>query len=246
MNRIYLVGNGYSLNNTNLDLLIGQDSMAVNKIHKFYPRTKWRPTHYVKCDYSAFDPDDWKAEILGHAYSGIQCLLWDAFRAGADPADGNFEYIHDGIGDFSNVRYIPRCEHHYLLQGAWHHTCTGLNSILTMAIWAVELGYQEIVLVGCDGKFTTPAEDHFDPGYYKAIDGEYAKRNNDCVRRAHEIIKANCPIPVLDATVNGYLDFYPKVRLEEIVKEEALHRGPQDRTYTTSRLADWQRQTHLR
>src|SRR5690349_8594357 len=220
--RIYLVGNGSSLKHTDLDLLIGHDSMAVNKIHKIYDRTKWRPTHYVKVDYSAFDPDDWKAEILGHAYGGIQCLLRDAFRAGADPYDGNYEYIHDGIGDFSNVRYIPRCQHHYLLTGAWHHICTGLNSILTMCIWAVELGYTEIVLVGCDGKFTTPAEDHFDPEYYKAIDGEYAKRNNDCVRRAHEVIVANCPVHIYDATVDGSLDTYPKVRLEEIVKTDEI------------------------
>ncbi len=58
--RIFLIGNGASLKNTNMDLLIGQDSMAVNKIHKFYPFTQWRPTHYVKVDYSTFDPDDWK------------------------------------------------------------------------------------------------------------------------------------------------------------------------------------------
>ena len=219
MDRIFLVGNGASLKRTNLDLLIGQDSMAVNKIHKIYPFTKWRPTHYVKIDYSVFDPanpDDWKAEILGHAYSGIPCLLWDAFRSGADPADGNYEWIPDGIGDFSNVRYIPRCEHHYQLKGAWHNTCTGLNSILTMAIWAVELGYQEIVLVGCDGKYTTPEQDYFVPDYYMAVDGEYAHRNNNCVRQAHEIIQANCPIPVLNATVGGVLEMYPRVNLEKL------------------------------
>src|SRR5690348_846457 len=220
--------------------------MAVNKIHRIYGQTKWRPTHYVKVDFSAFDPDDWYAEILQHVRNGEQCLLWDAFRAGADPYDGNFEYIFYGIGDFSNVRYIPRCGHHYLLQGAWHHICTGLNSILTMVVWAVELGYTEIVLVGCDGKFTTPAEDHFDPGYYKAIDGEYAKRNNDCVRRAHEVIAADCPVRIYDATVNGSLDFYPKVRLEEIVKEEKIYRGAQNDPGPARRDQDRKEKTFLR
>jgi hypothetical protein len=214
--RIFLVGNGYSLNNTNLDLLVGRDSMAVNKIHRFYDRTKWRPTHYVKVDFSAFDPDGWREEILRHAYSGIPCLLWDAFRAGADPRDGNYEFIHDGIGDFSNVRYIPRCKHHYELKGDWHTFCTGLNSILTMAIWAVELGYQEIVLVGCDGKFTTPREDHFDEDYYKAWDTDYARRNNANIQKAHDIIQENCPIPIFDATVGGHLTQYPKVKLEDV------------------------------
>jgi hypothetical protein len=216
MSRIYLVGNGASLKNTNLDLLIGFDSMAVNKIHKFYEFTQWRPTHYVKVDFSAFDPDNWKGEILGHVRSGEQCLLWDAFRAGADPRDGNYEFIHEGIGNFTNVRYIPRCAHHYQLKGAWHDLCTGLNSILTMAIWAVEMGYQEIVLVGCDGKFTSPPEDHCVEDYYHDWDPQYAKRNNANIQAAHDIIKDHCSVPVYDATVGGSLTQYPKVRLEDV------------------------------
>ena len=217
MARIFLVGNGYSLKHTNLDLLIGHDSMAVNKIHKIYPFTNWRPTHFVKVDFSAFDPDGWKEEILAHVTNGEQCLLWDAFRAGADWKDGNFEFIYDGIGDFPNIRYIPRCDHHYLLTGEWHNLCTGLNSILTMALWAVELGYQEIVLVGCDGKYTTPPEDHFTDDYYKTWDGDYATRNNTNIAAAHELIKQHCPVPVLDATVGGSLTTYKKVKLEDYV-----------------------------
>jgi hypothetical protein len=228
-NRIYLVGNGASLRHTNLDLLAGLPSMAVNKIHLIYPQTRWRPTHYVKVDYSIFDPehpDDWRSEIMQHVERDEQCLLWNAFYKGADRYDGNYEWVPDGIGDFHfNVRFIPRCEHHYLLKSVWHPICTGGNSILTMVLWAVELGFGEIVLVGCDGKYTNPREDHLHPDYYSVVDGEYEKRNNECVRQAHEVIAANCPVPIYDATVNGSLDFYPKVRLEAIVKEEALHRG---------------------
>lgn len=208
--RMYLVGNGASLKQTNLDVIAGQPSMAVNKIHKFYDKTKWRPTHYVKVDYSTFDKDDWKAEVLPHIQNGEQCLLWDAFRAGADKNDGNYEYIPDGIGDFPNVRYIERCKHHYQRTAAWHEMCTGLNSIVTMAIWAVELGYDELVLVGCDGHFTNPKEDHFTDDYYETWDKDYAVRNNLNILMAHEMISRNCPVPIYDATVNGYLEMYPK------------------------------------
>lgn len=213
--RIFLVGNGSSLKKTNLDIIAGKPSMAVNKIHKIYDKTTWRPTHYVKVDYSAFDPDDWKAEVLQHVTNNEQCLLWDAFRAGAEHGDGNREFIPDGIGEFPNVRYIPRCKHHYLRQGEWHNLCTGLNSILTMAIWAVELGFTEIVLVGCDAKFSDPKDDHFTDDYYKVVDGDYANRNNVNIAMAHDIIYHQCPIPVYDATVDGSLKMYPKVRLED-------------------------------
>lgn len=215
--RIFLVGNGASLRKTNLDLLIGHDSMAVNKIHKHYAATKWRPTHYVKVDYSTFDPDDWKEEVLTHINNDEQCLLWDAFHSGADKSDGNYEFIPNGIGDLRNVVYLPRCRHHYLRTADWHYTCTGLNSIVTMAIWAVQLGYKEIVLVGCDGRFSDPKKDHVTKNYYRKVDPDYAIRNNENIQMAHDLIKQKCPIPVYDATVGGFLTQYPKVPLEEMV-----------------------------
>lgn len=211
------MGNGRSLNETNLDLIAGQPSIAVNKIHKFYNKTIWRPTHYVKMDYSPFDEDDWKKEVLPHINNGENCLLWEAFRNGAEVGDGNREYIPDGIGDFPNVTYIPRCKHHYLRTVGWHGICTGLNSIVTMVIWAVSLGFERIVLVGCDGKFSNPQEDHFDPQYYKKVDETYAERNNLNITMAHDFLKENCPIPILDATVNGYLTQHQKVRLEDVI-----------------------------
>jgi hypothetical protein len=213
--KIFLVGNGASLKETNLDLLIGKPSMAVNKIHKIYPQTTWRPTHYVKVDYSTFDPDNWAQEIMTHVSNNEQCLLWDAFRAGADVHDGNYEFISYGIGDHPNVQFIPRCEHHYLRNAEWHNICTGLNSIVTMAIWAVNLGFDEIVLVGCDGFFSDPKTDHFSDDYYATVDGTYAERNNTNIKMAHDLIKQFCPVPIFDATVNGYLSQYPKVKLED-------------------------------
>lgn len=213
MSRIFLVGNGASLKQTNLDLLIGQPSMAVNKIHKIYPFTDWRPTHYVKLDYSTFDHEGWRAEVLPHINNGEQCLLWDAFRNGADPEDGNYEHIPDGIGDFENVTYIPRCEHHYLRTADWHDICTGLNSIVTMAIWAVNLGFDEIVLVGCDGVYSDFRKDHFTNDYFLEVDGDYIDRNNTNIIMAHNLIKAKCPVKIFDATVDGHLTQYEKVDL---------------------------------
>lgn len=212
MNSIFIVGNGASLKNVNLDLLTGKDSMAVNKIHKIYPSTKWRPTHYMKIDYSAFDNEDWKEEVLVHIRNGEKCLLWDAFRAGAHVSDGNREYIYDGVGDFENVRYIPRCKHHYERTVEWHPLCTGLNSIVTMVLWALELGYDEIVLVGCDGVFGDYRTDHFTEDYYSKVDADYANRNNINIGMAHAFLKEYCPVPIY--RVGGILD-YPEVRLED-------------------------------
>ena len=47
--RIFLVGNGPSLNDMNLDLLENEYSIAMNRIELIYPKTKWRPTYYIFC-----------------------------------------------------------------------------------------------------------------------------------------------------------------------------------------------------
>jgi len=218
--RIFLLGNGSSLKKTPLHLLKGQDVMGVNKIGMM--DLPFDLKYYVKVDFSAFDPNDWREEIMPHVENGELCLLWDAFRAGAEIGDGNREFIYDGIGDFPNVCFIPRCKHHYLRQAAWHPICTGLNSIMTMVIWATVLDYDEIILVGCDGLYSTPQEDHFTEDYYKAVDPDYANRNNVNIQAVHKLIAENCPIPIYDATVDGYLTQYPKVKLEDVVATRIL------------------------
>jgi hypothetical protein len=221
---MYLVGNGYSLRNTNLDILRGKPSMGVNKIHLIYGHTTWRPTHYLKVDYSPFDNDNWMDEVMPHVDSGEQCLLWHAFHGGLTAVSEQFE-IKGGVGNVPNVEYIGRCHHHDEGTGDWHSVCTGLNSVLTMAIWAVELGAKEIVLVGFDGKYTTPDKDHFVDNYYKTWDSAYADRNNTNIVKAHRVIHAFCPVPVYDATVDGSLVCYPKVALEEVVNSDLINMG---------------------
>lgn len=214
--RMFLVGNGVSLKKTNLDLLVGLPSMGVNRIHKIYPETKWRPTHFVKVDYSPFDNETWQSEVYPHIERREQCLLWHAFHGGITAVNDQFE-ITGGLGDVWNVTYIPRCKHTDLGTGEWHDYCTGLNSIVTMANWAVLLGFDEIVLVGCDGKYADHRRDHFTPNYYAKVDSDYIRRNNDMVTKAHDLLAAKCPVPILDATVGGSLTQHRKVVLEEII-----------------------------
>lgn len=190
----WLVGNGKSLDPKTLDGLEGS-SIGVNKIAGIFPRTSWRPTHYVKIDRSEFGSDRWQDEVMPFVESGIPCLLWDWFKG--------------EIGERQNVTWVSRCKHHgepptskYKTDG-WHEPfCTAYNSISVMAQWAVKLGATKIHLVGCDGNFTNGKDDHFMP-YYEKVDAGYVERNNSHLRAAQELIKASCPIPAIDHTPNG-------------------------------------------
>lgn len=194
--------------------------MACNKIGQMFEQTQWRPTHYVKVDHSRFGGDDWQAQIEQAAGSGAKMLLWKAFKDG-DPAQEI-----TGLGDLPNTTWIERCQrHHYFSVGnekaaqSWHlpEICTAYNSINVMAQWAVLLGYDEIYLLGCDGRYGNGKDDHFSADYYREVDADYKARNETNVAWAHRIIWRSCPIPIYDATINGALTIYKKVDLRSVL-----------------------------
>lgn len=190
--------------------------MGVNKIGSLF-----QPDYYVKIDFSPFDGrDQWKREVLPMVERGIPCLLWDVFRDGvSNPVAAFGDWIPEGIGDQPNVTWVQRCEHHSIPDGhkncatAWHDPfCTAYNSISIMAQWAVRLGFNEIVLVGCDLNFTNGKDDHF-MDYYTKVDSQYVERNNRNTLAAHRLIQASCPVPVYNATIGGVLELYPRIEL---------------------------------
>lgn len=198
--RFWLIGNGPSLNDTPLDFLIGENCIAVNKIAGIFPNTQWRPTHYVKVDYSEFDGGRWQDEVMPFVDAGIPCLLWDWFR--------------EELGERDNVTWVSRCKHHGEPPTSrhratrWHEPfCTAYNSLNIMAQWAVKLGATEIYLLGCDGKFTNGKDDHFMP-YYETVDWGYVERNNSHVLAAQKLIKQECPVPIRDLTMGGGLGVF--------------------------------------
>lgn len=170
--------------------------MGVNKIGALII-----PDYYVKVDYAEFADSDWRDEVTPMVAAGIPCLLWEKFDV-----------------DAPNVTRVARCEHHGVPAAhpkhtrGWHEPiCTAYNSISIMAQWAVKLGFDEIVLVGCDLNFTDGVTDHFMP-YHSRVDAGYVERNNSCALAAHALIQQACPIPVFDATPSGILN-YPVMEL---------------------------------
>jgi hypothetical protein len=219
--RMILIGNGPSTTPEILDKLRLEDTMAVNRISLIYPKTKWRPTHYYKTDYTI--GQNWLPEIMSHVLNYEQCLLWDAFKNGAAIEDINHHFIPDGIGDtYSNVRYVPRCSHVFegTGTGVWDdtHFCLGLNSVLGMARWAVELGYDEIYMIGFDGNYREDKKDHCIENYYgQDMDVDYAKRNNEKTMEAHTLIYEKCPIPVYNCSKISVFGMHPYRDLEKVL-----------------------------
>lgn len=194
--RAVVVGNGESLNQTPLER-IKHPTFAVNRIHKIYPSTAWRPMYYVRTEpvEADPDPDNFHAECRLHVDLGEQCRFPKIWK--------------EWLGEYPNVVYRNTCRHfsrNYVPSG-WHlPMICDYGTVITAAIqWAVLEGFEEVCLVGCD---MTGA--HFTNDYIGAV-------NPPLWLKAHELARRECPIPIYNCTLGGNLEVYKRKPIEFIL-----------------------------
>ena len=204
MKRIFLVGNGPSLKDTPLELLKGEDTMAMNAISLIYDKTDWRPVYYFCMDTNPNDIRKWKS--IEDNLSCKKLFLWELYK---DRFQGD------------NIEYLPRCKRHHTFpvysknaMHEWHlpNICTAHGSMSPMMQLAVLMGYEEIYLLGCD--MFTKKNDHFVDTY-----PAYAKwdERNRIEMHIHEVAKKSSPVSIYNATLGGFLEVHPRVDLRKVL-----------------------------
>ena len=197
-----IVGNGESLKDTPLFLLSKKyDVFACNRIHLIYPSTPFRPKYYVRTEPPAQEDESqpFFDECRLHILYGEQCIFPSAWK--------------HALGEKPNIEWVNTCHHfeydHRSRKApkTWHlpFLCDFGTTVTVMMQIAVLKGYTKIILVGCDLN-----GGHFSQDYDRSI-------QTDLWIRAHEIAAQSCPIPIVNATVGGILEAYPKKRVEELL-----------------------------
>lgn len=215
--RIFIVGNGPSLNQTPMYLLKNEYTMCFNRFGLFQERLNWSPTFYVVTD------DLVIRDIHKEINQSILPVVKYAF----------FPDIHPSNVDFSS--YIDNKENVYWLNTdkpdfSANLPFCGINKTVVNAgiQIAAFLGFSEIYLIGVDMSFKEhkvkklnsrdwKADDHdpnhFDPRYF----GKGLKYHNPTV---HEIIarfkeaKAFFDprgVKIFNAGIGGNLEIFPRV-----------------------------------
>lgn len=214
--RCWIIGNGASLNETNLDLIAGQPSIACNRINLIYPKTKFRPSIYVHPE-SLVDDMQY---IQEHVDMGIPCYLGEHF---AEPPRGA-----GSLKDAPNIHWIKEC-HHWTknfdsqdLPDEWHlpQLCSFGGSVNIAMQVAVLNGYDELCLLGCDLVYRDKKHNHFDTNYEHG--GEqpafYASRNAffGHIQAMNWIRRKKKNINVFNCTAGGLLELWPRRKFEDI------------------------------
>lgn len=93
--RIFIMGNGPSLNRTPLDRLKGEFTFGVNRIYLLFDRIDWKPTFYTTVDWRV--APDCRDEI--NALEGMTFFFPERFRGLLRDGPDVYWYWHNGSSD---------------------------------------------------------------------------------------------------------------------------------------------------
>ncbi len=215
--RCFVIGNGKSLTIEQLNMIIGQPSIACNRINLIYPETDWRPDVYVHPESLA--PD--LPFIQENIDLGIDCFLGEHF---AKPPRGTMT-----LDDAPNITWLNDCHHHLYnfdspeVPDEWHmpQPCTFGGSVNLAMQVAVLKGYDEIVLLGCDLEYKPgKGKSHFHKEYeHGGENPPFIQARNALfghMQALNWIRRKKQHINILNATRGGLLELWERVRLEDV------------------------------
>jgi hypothetical protein len=212
--RCFIVGNGPSLNLNDLSLIKDENSFAANLIFQVFDKTEWRPTYYFLQDRYAdtetiLDGLDVKYIFIGDYYwrkRGVDnpnALCFHTFRNSKNSVKFS-EDISNGI--------------------SCHYTIT-----YSMIQAAVYMGYSEIYLLGMDHNYSFI----YDPNgkviedrsvvshFFKDKAPKNVIANIEGMNQAYIVARAYAEkysIAIYNATRGGKLEWFPRILLENVLK----------------------------
>jgi hypothetical protein len=229
--RCFLLGNGPSLNNMNLDLFKNEIVWGANRCYLLFDRIQWRPKFYTAVDTLVIPdnateinqlserlPDSSFFYPVAFHYEGILNSRKNVYWF--NQTDLNEQDLPDGMFSLNPVKSVVSVR-----------TVT-----ITMMQLAVFMGFNPIYLIGCDTNYQIPAtvqiedaisgnlvstEDdpnHFSTSYF----GKNKKWHEPHVDRMifhYEQAKKICDqngIEINNATVGGSLEVFPRVNYLEL------------------------------
>tara|TARA_R100000008_G_C3579471_1_gene167457 strand:- start:754 stop:1593 length:840 start_codon:yes stop_codon:yes gene_type:complete len=235
--RVFLIGNGPSLSETNLDLLKDEITIAMNRVSLIYPSNpEWRPTYYLFSSTNVRHPDwgpAWTNSVReAVSTEGTTSFIARIFKNVIDPKD-HFPQINwfdsmseqrpNMAGDISPHSFSTNIVERIDKSG------TTMNLALQLSYY---MGFKEVVVLGADlgwtgdrGSKSDP--NHFDKSYRADIPHEKVYKINHQMRNIHSLAYKHFKekdenTKFYNASLKTVLDVYPVIDYEKYVKEDKL------------------------
>jgi len=205
--RCFIIGNGPSLNQTNLQLLENEITFGMNRIYLLFPELGFQTSYFVSINTLVLE--QCRKDILGLKMPRF--ITWRARRW----------FDQKGIY-FLDTDYTDPPSFSKDIRGRIFEGSTVTYVALQIAYF---MGFEQVILVGIDHSFTTQGEpnetviskgadlDHFNSNYFgkgfrwQLPDLKASEIGYQLAKSAYESEGRN----VLDATIGGKLQVFPKV-----------------------------------
>ena len=219
--RCFILGNGPSLNKTNLQLLQNEYTFGCNKISLLYEKRNWHPSFYVMVS-SKINESDWCDAVIKNLDIGIPCFLSD--KNYLAKANHSFFKTSQKYENIYHLNCVGGRKGYPYPDEFWSDNiekkCTKWGTILLSCIQiAVYMGFRKIYLLGCDLGFknhTNGIPVNFDKDYNP---NDIDLNGDNHSTHAHILAKRMCDridVKIYNATVGGSLEVYPRVNFTEI------------------------------
>ncbi len=209
--RAVIIGNGPSLNQTDLTKLRNEITFGMNRIYLVFPELGFHTTYFVASN----------DLVIGQFHEDILALPMPRFLAWHSHHHFSADLSLSDIPTFLYTSYTgPRFSHD--VSGRVWEGATVTNVALQLAF---HMGFQQVLLIGMDHNFTSKGEanktvtsqgddpNHFMPNYFgKGVKWQLPDLDTSEVGyiMAREAYK-KAGREVLDATIGGKLTVFPKV-----------------------------------
>jgi len=233
--RVFIIGNGPSLADTNLDLLNDEITIAMNRVSLIYDKySEWRPTYYLFSSTNVRNPEWGRAwtESVQKSIGEPRTTSFIAriFKDQIDP-DNRYPQVKwfDSLSENKPLSDGTINENSFStdIVSRIDKSGTTINLALQLAYY---MGFNEIVFLGVDlgwvkdsGSHADP--NHFDRSYRANISNPY--KANHQMRNIHllalKIFKENKnDVKLYNASKRTVLDVYPIIEFEQYVSNSSI------------------------
>lgn len=210
--RCFIIGNGPSLQKTDLTRLQGEYTFGLNRIYLLFPELGFSTTYYLSINNLVIE--QCASDIAALAIPKF--ISWRAHKL--IPATPDMVFLH--------TTYTGPC----FARDARGRLWEGATVTYVALQLAFHMGFQQVILIGVDHNFSTQGKpnttvvsagddpDHFHPSYFgkgfrwQLPDLDTSEQGYLRARQAF----ADAGRQVLDATVDGKLKVFPKIAYESL------------------------------
>lgn len=215
----FIIGNGPSLNEMDLEPLSRHHTFGLNKIYLMFERGIDLDLSYL------VSVNPLVIEQSAEVFENMDCEMFLSYSA-----------AHDQVRPLDHINYIYSRGGPYTFQGdLTQRVCEGHTVTFVAMQIAYFMGFRRVFLIGVDHSFQAEGDpnetqrmdsddvNHFDPDYFKGDDWQLPDLEaSELSYHLARFFYRRDGRQILDATVGGELDIYPKTTYEEALERCSL------------------------